>query len=253
MREQRGERQGEVEHGRGLSSPAMADGSVAEVKEALARRRLPRRRARGAGLLPRPAARQAGPGRGPGGGRQDRAGQGALPRHRPRADPPAVLRGPRRGQGAVRVELPQAAAADPGRRRGRLGGRPRRHLQRGVPARAAADAGDRQPRAGRPADRRDRQDRPGVRGDAARAALRLPDHDPRAGPDLGDDDADRRPHLEQLARADRGAEAALPLPLARLPRARARDGDRPPARARALRGAGPAAGRGGADGARRST
>ena len=104
----------------------------------------------------------------------------------PRADPPAVLRGARRGQGAVRVELPQAAAAHPGRRRGRLGGRPRRHLQRGVPARAAADAGDRQPRAGRAADRRDRQDRPGVRGDAARAALRLPDHDPRAGPGLGD-------------------------------------------------------------------
>ena len=30
-------------------------------------------------------------------------------------DPAAVLRGPRRGQGAVRVELPQAAAADPDR------------------------------------------------------------------------------------------------------------------------------------------
>ena len=127
---------------------------------------------------------------------------------------------------------------------GRLGRRPGRHLQRRVPARAAADAGDRQPRAGRPPDRRDRQDRPGVRGDAARAALRLPDHDPRAGPGLGDDDADRRPHLEQLARADRGAEAPLPLPLARLPRARARDGDRPPARAGALRGADPAPGRG---------
>ena len=35
-------------------------------------------------------------------------------------------------------------------------------------------------RAGRAADRRDRQDRPGVRGDAARAAVRLPDLDPRA-------------------------------------------------------------------------
>ena len=32
------------------------------------------------------------------------------------ADPAAVLRGPRRGQGAVRVELPQAAARDPGDR-----------------------------------------------------------------------------------------------------------------------------------------
>ena len=57
---------------------------------------------------------------------------------------PAVLRGPRRGQGAVRVELPQAAAADPGRgRRHRLAGRPGRHLRRGVPARAPAAAGDR--------------------------------------------------------------------------------------------------------------
>ena len=37
---------------------AMADGSVAETKEALAERRLPRRRVRGAGLLPRPAARK---------------------------------------------------------------------------------------------------------------------------------------------------------------------------------------------------
>ncbi len=39
---------------------------------------------------------------------------------------------------------------------------------------------------GRAADRRDRQDRPGVRGDAARAALGLPDHDPRARPHRGD-------------------------------------------------------------------
>ena len=66
----------------------------------------------------------------------------AVPGPRPRA--PAVLRGPRRGQGAVRVELPQAAAADPGRGRGhRLAGRAGRHLRRGVPALAAAAAGDR--------------------------------------------------------------------------------------------------------------
>ena len=39
--------------------------------------------------------------------------------------------------------------------------------------------------AGRPADRRDRQDRPGVRGDAARAAVGLPDLDPRARPHRG--------------------------------------------------------------------
>ena len=109
---------------------AMAEGSVAETKEALA----------GVGYLAdEPAAlvsflaqrlEQAGPGRGPGGGRQDRAGQGALAGDGPRAGPPPVLRGPRRGQGDVRVELPQAAAADPGRRRGGLGRRPGRHLQR---------------------------------------------------------------------------------------------------------------------------
>ena len=41
----------------------------------------------------------------------------------------------------------------PAASRGREGRRLLRHLQRGVPARAAADAGDRQRGAGRPADR----------------------------------------------------------------------------------------------------
>ena len=66
----------------------------------------------------------------------------ALPR--PPAGAAAVLRGARRGQGAVRVELPQAAAAHPGRGRGHgLGRGPGRHLRRGVPARAPAHDGDR--------------------------------------------------------------------------------------------------------------
>ena len=67
--------------------------------------------------------RQAGPGRGAGRHRQDPAGQvGGRDDRRP-ADPPAVLRGPRRVQGAVRVELQEAAAAHPGRaqRRRRAG------------------------------------------------------------------------------------------------------------------------------------
>ena len=64
---------------------------------------------------------------------------------------------------------------------------------------------------------------------------------------------DRRPDLEQLARADRGAQAPLPLPVARLPGRRARDGDRPPARPRARRAAGAAAGRGDPHGPRSST
>ena len=67
-------------------------------------------------------------------------------------------------------------------------------------------------------DRRDRQDRPGVRGDAARGPLGLPDLDPRARPDRGPHAPDRRPHLQQLARAHRGAQAPLPVPVARLPR-----------------------------------
>ena len=65
------------------------------------------------------------------GRRQDRGGQvaGRVPRHA--ADPPAVLRGHRRGRGALRVELPPPAAADPHRggggrrdRRGATSSRP---------------------------------------------------------------------------------------------------------------------------------
>ena len=69
----------------------------------------------------------------------------------------------------------QAEAAGHG-----LGRGPGRHLRRGVPARPAAAHRHRLRAAGRAADRRDRQDRPGVRGDAARAPVRLPDLHPRA-------------------------------------------------------------------------
>ena len=197
------------------------------------RRRLPGRRVDGAGVVPRRPARQAGAGGGPGRGRQDRAGQGGLARHRAPADPAPVLRGPRRGQGAVRVELPQAAAAHPDRgARGGLGGGQGRHLRRGLPARPAAAQRDHGRAAGGAADRRDRQDRPGVRGDAARGPLGLPDLDPRAGRGRGAHAAARAADLEQLARADRGAQAPLPLPLARLPERGARARDRAPARAR---------------------
>ena len=87
------------------------------------------------------------------------------------------------------------------------------------------------PESGRPAGRRDRQDRPGVRGDAARAAERLPDLDPGTGPDRGPDAPGRAAHVQQLARAHRGVEAPLPVPLARLPDRRARARDRAAARA----------------------
>ena len=200
------------------------------------RGRLPAERIGRPGVVPGHPARQAGARRGTGRRGQDRAGQGAVEVPRPQPRAPAVLRGARRGQGAVRVELPQAAPADPDRSRlGRLAGRAGRHLRRGLPARPAADDGDRQPRAGRAADRRDRQDRSGVRGDAARAALRLPDQHPRARADRGDHAPGGAAHLEQHPRADRGAQAPLPLPVARLPVARPRAGDRPPALAGALR------------------
>ncbi len=105
-------------------------------------------------------------------------------------------------------------------------------------------------RAGRAADRRDRQDRPGVRGDAAGGALRLPDLDPRARPRRGAHAPCRAADLEQLARADRGAQAPLPVPVARLPRARARARDRAAARAGAAGDGRAQAGRGGRHGAR---
>ena len=203
----------------------MLDGCRPHLRRRRRRRpalgRLPAGRVDRARRLPRRAARQAGAGRGARRRRQDRAREGARRLPRPHARAAAVLRGARRGQGAVRVELPQAAAADPGRGgRHRLGRGPGRHLRRGVPARAPADDRDRLRGAGRAADRRDRQDRPGVRGDAARAAVRLPDLDPRAGPDRGAHASGRAADVEQLARADRGAQAPLPVPVARLPERR---------------------------------
>ena len=106
---------------------------------------------------------------------------------RDRSRPPAVLRGARRGARALRVELPEAAPAHPGRsRRGpAVGGRRARHLLARVPARAAAAARHHGAAPRRAADRRDRQGRPGVRGVPARGAERLPGerararHDPR--------------------------------------------------------------------------
>jgi hypothetical protein len=59
---------------------------------------------------------------GPAGRRQDRAREGRRDRARRRPDPAAVLRGARRGAGAVRVGLQEAAAAHPARDRGRCGG-----------------------------------------------------------------------------------------------------------------------------------
>src|SRR5207248_6279469 len=84
----------------------------------------------------------------------------------------------------------------------------------------------------------------------ARGAVGLPDLDSRAGPGALAHASDRAADVEQLARADRGAQAPLPVPVARLPLARARARDRAPARAGARRDGRAAAGRGDRDGAR---
>ena len=80
-------------------------------------RRLPRRRGPRDVDVPERAAAPAAAARGRGGRRQDRGRQGAGDRARHAADPPAVLRGDRRGGGAVRVELSAPAARHPARRR----------------------------------------------------------------------------------------------------------------------------------------
>ena len=82
--------------------------------------RLPRRRGPGDVDVPEPAPAPAAAARGRGGRGQDRGGQVAGGRARHAADPAAVLRGDRRGRGAVRVELPAPAAQHPARRRRRL-------------------------------------------------------------------------------------------------------------------------------------
>ena len=90
-----------------------------------ARGRLPHRRRDRADGVPRGGAGEAAAGRGSGRRRQDRAGQGGGAGGGRRAGAAAVLRGPRRGPRALRVELQEAAAPDPGqRRRGQRGARP---------------------------------------------------------------------------------------------------------------------------------
>ena len=156
------------------------------------------------------------------------------------------------------MELPQAAPADPGGE----GGRPRSAAHR------SGGDGRRPPRAGTTSSARSSCS-PGRCWQAIAATepvvLLIDEIDktdqefeamllevlsdfqisiPELGRDRGAHASDRRPDLEQLARADRGAQAPLPLPVARLPGGRARDGDRPPPLAGARRAARAPAGRG---------
>ena len=194
----------------------------------------------------RHAAGEAAAARGAGRRRQDRAGQGAGRGHRPPAAAPAVLRGPGRDQGPLRVGLRQAAALHPdpagedrpgrrGRPGPRVGRRPHRRpgervLLRAVPRAAPAAGGDPLRGAGGAADRRGRPRRRGARGRAAGDAGRVPGvgagggHVRRQAAAVRD--ADQQQHPRPVGRA----QAPLPAPVPRLPDGRARAGDRPVAR-----------------------
>ena len=141
----------------------------------------PRRSSSRSGLQAAAAAR------GRGRRRQDRGGQGARPLDRRRAGAAAVLRGHRRLAGRLRVGLLPPAAAPPGGRGRRRGGRRGRAVLGAVPREAPAAAGDRvrgrgarRGRAAGAARRRGRPRRRRVRGVPARDPLRLHDHRARA-------------------------------------------------------------------------
>ena len=123
---------------------AIASSPCLRSVRALRKRRLPGRRGHRRRRVPRRPAAEADPGRGAGRHGQDPAGQVGRRDDRRPPDPPAVLRGPRRVQGPLRVELQEAAAAHPGRARRRRQAVERdrgRHLLRGVPAHPAAARG----------------------------------------------------------------------------------------------------------------
>ena len=99
-------------------------------------------------------------------------------------------------------------------------------LRRAVPARPAGAAGAaRQP--GGAAGRRGRPGRRRVRGVPARGAVDLPGQHPRARHGHRRPAAGRGAHVQPHPRAARRAQAALPLPLDRPPRAGPRGRDRP--------------------------
>ena len=198
---------------------------------------------------------------GPAGVGQDRAGQDARRDHRAAAHPPAVLRGARRGQGALRVEVRQAAPlhAAPARADRRAD----RRRARRCPTRSPRISGQDDaffshrflaPRpllqaiesggSGGAAGRRDRQGRAGVRGVPARGPVRLPglgagarDHQGHAHPAGG-------AHLEQRARAVATASSGGACHLfIDFPPAGRGAGDHPAQGAGGLRAPGPDGGR----------
>ena len=116
------------------------------------------------------------------------------------------------------LHLRALEAAGGGHRR--RGGR-EEPVRRAVPARPAG-AGRAPAEPGGAAGRRGGPRRRRVRGVPARGALDLPGHHPRARHGRRRDAADRGADLQPHPRAARRAQAALPLPLDRPPRPRAR-------------------------------
>ena len=192
-----------------------------------------RRRPRiGDGDFSRPAPAQALAAGGRGGGGEDGGGQDAGGDRRGAADPPAVLRGAGRLPRRLRVGLQPADAAHPaaGGPRGGAGDGPGRHLRPAVPDQAPAAAGDRDDGGGRrdagAADRRAGPGRRRVRRLPAGAALGLAADHPRDRHHPGRPAPGGGDHLQPHPRAARRPEAALPLPLDRLPHPGERAADR---------------------------
>src|SRR5260221_224146 len=191
------------------------------------RRGLSGRSAAGHGAVPRGPDGPAPAARGRAWRRQARGREGAGRGHRHAADQAAVLRGPDVRGGALRVELPAAAARHPaGRGQGRDAARGG-PVRTGVPARAVAAGRDRASGTapGGAADRRGRPGRRRVRGVPVRAAGRVRGDHSRARHAAGGVSAGRGADLEPHPRPARRPEAALPVPLDRLPGRRAGRGD----------------------------
>ena len=226
-------------------------------QEALGRGRVPGRRTRGAGLLPRSAARQAGAGRGAGGG-----GKTELAKAISRAT----------GRQLIRLQcyegLDEAKALYEWNYRKQL----LRIQAESEHLTSEATSWDAVAELGDIFSEEFLLDRPLLQAIAATDPVVLlideidkTDQEFEAMllevlsdfqisiPELGVIEARthpvRRADLEQLARAHRGVEATLPVSVARLPAGRARDGDRPPALAGARRAAGAPLGGGGPHGA----
>ena len=173
--------------------------------------------------------------------RQDRAGQGHRRGDRAAAAAAAVLRGPGRHQGPVRVGLRQAAAVHPdpagedrpaARRHPRPAHRDRadraageRLLLRALPRPAPAARSHPLARSRGPADRRGRPRGRGPGGGLPRNARRVSGIGAGDRHVPGQPPAVRHPHLEQHPRPVCRAQAPLPAPVSGLPerRARARD------------------------------